>query len=59
MKQIQQEQQLDQVSCDLGIRDKQKKTINIHNPNTKEETAKYLAKLILQGLEEKAFGDEL
>lgn len=59
MKQLQQEQQFNQVPGNLKVGDKQKKSIHIHNPNTKEQTAKYLANLILQGLLGKDYEDKI
>ncbi len=59
MKQLQQEQQFKQVPSNQKPRNKQKYTLQIHNPNTKEQTAKYLADLILEGLEGKAYGEKI
>lgn len=58
MEQLQQEQQFKQVASNLRVGVRQKKSINIHNPNTSEQTAKYLAGLILRSLE-KDWGDSL
>lgn len=57
MEQLQQEQQFNNSVCECKKPDSGKLSITIHNPNTKEQTAKYLAKLILQGLEDKNYGD--
>lgn len=59
MKQLQQEEQFNQVACNDKLRNKKKNAMNIHNPNTQEQTAKYLARLILQGLEQKDSEDGL
>ncbi|MFV0342488.1 MAG: hypothetical protein ACK5JH_06285 [Anaerocolumna sp.] len=59
MEQLEQNQQLEQAEYNTVVREKQKQGITIHNPNTDEETVKYLASLILQGLKDKHPGGKL
>lgn len=57
MEQLQQEQQFNRGEEGAGGRSTKKMKLHIHNPNTGEQTAKYLAKLVIQGLEQKDCGD--
>lgn len=59
MKQLKQEKQFDDAKESKRNKDENSETIFIHNPNTRESTAKYLAKLLIQGLEKNYPGDEL
>lgn len=59
MKQLKQEQQFNHAEDIKLSKDEIKGTVTIHNPNSREETAKYLAKLVIQELEQRDRGDGL
>lgn len=59
MKQLKQEQQFNHAQERIINRNESNGTTIIHNPNSREETAKYLAKLVLQGLEQRECGDKI